>query len=165
MIARGRARCGSRTSSPAVDTASSPMNEKKIVAAAALIPAAPAPQKSSKWSPLNAVNPMITNSISTASLMITMTVLTSADSLAPRISSIMHISTSTTAGRLISPVTLSSYGMGEYDSASGSCTPKRLSVSSLKYPLQPTATAELETPYSSRTQAAITIAMNSPSAW
>ena len=50
MIARGSAFCGSRTSSPAVETASSPMKEKKIVAAAALMPAAPASQKPSKWS-------------------------------------------------------------------------------------------------------------------
>ena len=84
------------------------MKEKKIVAAAALMPAAPVSQKSSKWSALNAVKPMTTNSISTLSLISTMTVLTRADSLAPRISSTMHISTSTTAGRLMMPVVLSS---------------------------------------------------------
>ena len=38
MIARGMVRCGSFTSSPAVDTASRPMNEKKIVPAAAVTP-------------------------------------------------------------------------------------------------------------------------------
>ncbi len=51
MIARGRVRCGSLTSSPAVETASRPMKEKKIVAAAALTPAAPAPQNASNRSP------------------------------------------------------------------------------------------------------------------
>ena len=54
-MARGSAFWGSRTSSPAVDTASSPMNEKKIVAAAAEMPAAPLSQKPSKWSPFQAV--------------------------------------------------------------------------------------------------------------
>ena len=108
------------------------MNEKKIVAAAALMPDAPESQKFEKWSALKAVSPMITNIISTPSLMITMTVLTIADSLAPRISRIVHIRISTTAGRLIRPVVLSSYGIGEYDSESGSDTPNRLSVSSLK---------------------------------
>ena len=41
MIARGSARCGSLTSSPAVETASRPMKEKKIVPAAALMPRRP----------------------------------------------------------------------------------------------------------------------------
>lgn len=75
-----------------------------MVAAAAETPAAPAAQKASNRSTSNAVKPTTTNSPSTASLMITMMVLTRADSLAPRTSRSMQSSTSTTAGRLIHPV-------------------------------------------------------------
>jgi hypothetical protein len=46
--ARGIVLCGSLTSSPAVDTASRPMNEKKIVPAATLTPANPNGAKSAK---------------------------------------------------------------------------------------------------------------------
>ena len=84
------------------------MKEKKIVPAAALMPAGPASQKPLKWSASKAVMPMTTNISSTVSLIITMIVFTRADSLAPRMSSTMHISTSTTAGRLMIPVVLSS---------------------------------------------------------
>ena len=108
MMARGSARCGSLTSSPAVDTASRPMKEKKIVPAAALTPAAPAPRSCRTGRSRTRVSPMTMNSTSTASLMITMTVLTLADSLAPRSSSRLHRKTSTIAGRLISPVVSSS---------------------------------------------------------
>ena len=112
MIARGSARCGSLTSSPAVETASRPMKEKKIVPAAALMPADPDAQKLSKRSAWNAVSPITMNITSTPSLMSTMTVLTRADSLAPRISSSVHIATRTIAGRLTRPL-VPSYGMGE----------------------------------------------------
>jgi hypothetical protein len=61
----------------------------------------------------NAVSPITMNSTSTLSLMSTMTVLTLADSLAPRISSSVHRTTSTIAGRFTRPVVPSSYGMGE----------------------------------------------------
>ena len=96
IIARGMVRCGSLTSSPAVDTASRPMNEKKIVPAAAAMPAKPNGAKSAKWSPSNAVNAMTMNIASTVSLITTMIALTLADSLAPRISSSAHSATSTT---------------------------------------------------------------------
>lgn len=108
------------------------MNEKKIVAAAALTPAGPAAQKLSNRSAWKAVKAMTTNISSTPSLIRTMIVLARADSVTPRISSSMHRNTSTTAGRLMMPVTLSSNGMGEKDRASGRCHPNRLAVSSLK---------------------------------
>lgn len=110
-------RCGSLTSSPAVDTASNPMNEKKIVPAAAPIPATPNGAKSRRFPELNAVNPMMTNISRTDSLMITMTALTAADSLAPRMSRKAHMVISTTAGRFSTPG-LSSKGAA--DSACGS---------------------------------------------
>ena len=47
---RGTLRVGSLTSAPAVEIASSPMNEKNTVPAA-LTPAAPAPQNASNRSP------------------------------------------------------------------------------------------------------------------
>ncbi len=127
MMARGMVFCGFLTSSPAVDTASSPMKVKKIVLAAAVIPAKPACQKSAKWSVVNAVNAMRTNIASTQSLMITMTVLTVADSLAPRISNSAHMTISTMAGRLTMPGL--SLPHGAAISACGSCQPNRLSRS------------------------------------
>ena len=73
MIARGMVFCGFLTSSPAVDTASRPMNEKKMVAAPRLVClATPASMNPAKWSALNAVNAITTNISSTPSLMITM---------------------------------------------------------------------------------------------
>ena len=70
--ARGIVFCGSFTSSPAVDTASRPMKEKKIVPAAVATPAAPKGAKSAKWSASNAVKAMIENITSTVSLITTM---------------------------------------------------------------------------------------------
>ena len=89
------------------------MKEKKIVPAAALMPADPDAKKLSKRSASNAVSPMTMNSTRTLSLMSTMIVLTLADSLAPRISSSVHRTTRTMAGRLTRPVVPSSTGMGE----------------------------------------------------
>ena len=103
MIARGMVFCGFLTSSPAVETASSPMKVKKIVLAPAVIPAKPFSQNPAKWSVVNAVNAIATKSASTPNLMITMMVFTVADSLAPRISSSAHIVISNTAGRLTMP--------------------------------------------------------------
>lgn len=65
-------------------------------------------------------------------------------SLMPRTSRVAAIMTTTTAGRLITPPS-----PGPEESASGRLQPIRLSSSSLTYWLQPTATAETETPYSS----------------
>ena len=67
--------------------------------AAEPMPATPKGAKSRRWSASNAVKAMTTNTTSTPSLIITMTALTLADSLAPRISSNAHITISTTAGR------------------------------------------------------------------
>ena len=80
------------------------MKEKKIVPAAALMPADPDAKKLSKRSASNAVSPIKMNITRTVSLMSTMIVLTLADSLAPRISSSVHKATSTIAGRLTSPL-------------------------------------------------------------
>ena len=102
--ARGIVFCGSFTSSPAVETASRPMKEKKIVPAAAPTPAAPKGAKSAKWLASKAVKAMIENITNTDSLITTMTAFTLADSLAPRISSSMHRPTRITAGRLMIPV-------------------------------------------------------------
>ena len=68
MIARGSAFWGFLTSSPAVDTASRPMKEKKIVPAAAVMPAEPAAQKLSKRSAWKAVRPMMTKRMRTLEL-------------------------------------------------------------------------------------------------
>ena len=84
--------------------------------AAAVIPAKPESQNPAKWSVLNAVNAMTTKSTSTPSLMITMTVFTTADSLAPRIRSSAHMMIRTTAGRLTMP---GSTSHGAADSACG----------------------------------------------
>ncbi len=104
ISARGIVFCGSLTSSPAVDTASRPMKEKKMVPAAVATPAAPSGAKSAKWLDWNAVKAMIENITSTVSLMTTMIALTLADSLAPRISRNMQSTVKITAGRLITPV-------------------------------------------------------------
>ena len=161
MIARGIVRCGSLTSSPAVDTASRPMKEKKIVPAAAPIPETPNGAKSLRLPESNAVKPMTMNMPSTDSLMMTMTVLTAADSLAPRISNSAQSAIRMTAGRLSTPG-LSSHGACE--SESGRWTPITLSMSLFRYWLQPTATAAVDTPYSSSRHAATPIATTSPSA-
>ena len=81
--------------------------------AAAVMPADPAAQKLSNRSAWKAVRPITMNRPRTLSLISTMTVLTFADSLAPRMSSRVHKNTSTIAGRFTRPVVPSSTGMGE----------------------------------------------------
>ena len=108
-------------------------------------------------SALNAVNATQTNNISTASLMITVTALTVADSLAPRISSTQHIATSTAAGMLMIPPS-----PGGAANASGSCQPTVCPSRELRYSPHPTATAEAATPYSRTRHAPTTNATNSP---
>src|SRR5262245_17636285 len=95
---------------------------------------------------------------STPSLISTMTVLTFADSLAPRISSMVHRKMRMTAGRLNTPPC-----SGAFEIDSGRVKPNRLSSSSLTYCDQPTATAAPDTPYSSSRQAATAMAGSSPS--
>ena len=126
LIARGMVFCGFLTSSPAVETASSPMKVKKMVAAPAVIPAKPAFQNPAKWSVVNAVKAIATNNASTPNLMITMTVLTVADSLAPRISSSAHMTIKSMAGRLTMPGVSPN---GEALSECGSVNPNKLSSS------------------------------------
>ena len=94
--ARGVVFWGSFTSSPAVDTASRPMNEKKIVPAAVATPATPKGANPAKLSASKAVSAMTMNIASTTSLITTMIALSWADSLAPRISRSMHSPTRTT---------------------------------------------------------------------
>ena len=91
-------------------------------------------------------------------MMITITALTLADSLAPRISRSMHRAIRITAGRLMTPPC-----SGACASDSGIVKPNRLSNSSLRYCDQPTATAADDTPYSSSRHAATTMATPSPS--
>ena len=130
-----------------------------MVPAAEPIPATPRGAKSAKRSVSNAVNAITANITSTPSLISTITVLTLADSLAPRISSIAHMLTRNTAGRLMMPGVVSH---GAAEMACGRWPPKKLSSSLLTYWLQPTATAAVETPYSSSRQAATPIATTSP---
>ena len=88
MIARGRSRLGSLTSSPEVETASKPMYAKKIIDAAVTVPPKPSPSTKNglKLSLLNAVMPSTMNSASTTSLIATMIVLARAVSRTPIIS-------------------------------------------------------------------------------
>ena len=130
--ARGMVRCGSLTSSPAVDTASRPMKEKKIVPAAVPIAALPSGAKSVKLAPLNAVNEITTNISSTASLITTMIAFNRADSLAPRMSSSMQSPTRITAGRLMIPVAPSPLANGAARRSGGSETPVMLVTASLR---------------------------------
>src|ERR1700733_119551 len=124
------------------------------------MPDTPNGARSLKLPAVKAVNAMAENNTSTPILITTITALAFADSLAPRINSSAHMATSTTAGRLMTPGS-GSHGADEI--ACGRTTPKRLLSSLLRYWLQPTATAAVDTPYSSSKQAATPIAANSPS--
>lgn len=77
----------------------------------------------------------------------------------PRTSSVAAMAITTMAGRLITPPSA-----GPEDSAAGSSQPNRLFSSSLTYWLQPTATAETDTPYSSSRHQPTRKAVRSPSA-
>src|SRR3984885_10217709 len=160
MIARGMVCCGSFTSSPAVDIASRPIYAKKIVPEARLMPDTPKGARSLKLPALNSVNAIAENNTSTLSLITTITAFALADSLAPRINSSAHIATSAIASRFTTP---GSGSHGAAETACGRTKPKTLSRNLLRYWLQPTATAAVDTPYSSSKQAATPIAANSPS--
>lgn len=112
---------------------------------AAQTPAAPNGAKSDRLSVFQLVMPTTTNRMRTPILISTMIELARPDSLVPRMSSSMHSSTRTMAGRLSQPPS-----SGEFDRTSGMLMPNRLSSSWLTYWDQPTATAALETPYSSK---------------
>src|SRR5215204_5046071 len=157
MIASGILRCGFLTSSPAVETASIPIKEKKMMPAAAVIPLNPNGVKSARLLEFHPVMPITMNSTSTAILISTMMVFTIADSLAPRMSSRVQSAIKITAGRLRIPPC-----SGAWDNASGIWMPNRLPSSWLRYCDQPTDTAAADTPYSSSRHAATAIAGNSP---
>ena len=74
-----------------------------MMPAAEVIPSTPNGAKSDRLSESQPVTPTTMNSTSTPSLISTMTALTFADSLAPRISSSAHSTIRTTAGRLKTP--------------------------------------------------------------
>ena len=131
-----------------------------MVPAAALMPATPKGAKLANRSVLNAENAITANITSTPSLMMTMTVLTAADSLAPRTSNSAHSATTTAAGTLKTPGVES---QGAAERACGSQYPRKLSRSLFTYWLQPTETAAVETTYSRSRQAATPITTTSPS--
>jgi hypothetical protein len=106
----------------------------------------------------NAVNAMAQKNASVASLMNTMMVFALALSDTPRTSSKVARATTMTAGMLMTPP----FSPGGLAMAAGRLTPKAESRSSLTYCPQPTATAEIDTPYSSRRHQPQTHAMPSP---
>ena len=114
-----------------------------MMPAAEVTPSKPKGVKSERLSEFHPVTPTATKNSRTLILIATITVLTVADSLAPRISSSMQSTIRTTAGRLKIPS-----ASGALARFSGMTKPKRLSNSSLRYCDQPTATAAEATPYS-----------------
>ncbi len=125
---------------------------------AAVMPAKPNGAKGERLSAFQPITPMTMKSTSTAILIITITAFVLADSLTPLISSSAHKNTRMTAGRLNTPPC-----SGACDRLSGILKPNRLSKSWFRYCDQPTATAAVDTPYSSSRQAATPTAVSSPS--
>jgi hypothetical protein len=72
MMASGSVRLGLSTSSPAVETASTPMKEKKIIEAAAPMPAIPSSANGSRLLGENAVSAIAMNITRTRILITTM---------------------------------------------------------------------------------------------
>src|SRR6185437_6126359 len=114
MMPIGMSRCGFRASCAAVDTASNPMNAKKITPAPRSTPLHP---KTPKWPSLGGTNgcqfarlmyaaPNATNNSSTTTLMITITVLSPADSRMPMMRSTEIASTTSAASTLNTPCTV-----------------------------------------------------------
>lgn len=91
----------------------------------------------------NAVKAMAQNAMRIPIFRTAIAAVAPALSRMPRTSRVAAIITTTTAGRLITPPS-----PGPAERAVGRCRPTRLSSSSLTYWLQPTATAETDTPYS-----------------
>ena len=131
-----------------------------MVPAARPTAAVPSGAKLANRSVWKAVNAITMKPASTPSLMITMMVLALADSEAPRMSSSMHITTRMMAGRLTMP---GSASHGAAVIARGRLTLKMFSSSLFRYWLHPTATAAVDTPYSSSRHAATPMATSSPS--
>src|ERR1700684_1345096 len=123
------------------------------------MPDRPKGARSLKLPALNAVNAIAENITRTLILITTITAFALADSLAPRINSSAHIATSAIAARFTTP---GSESHGAAEIACGRTNPKTLSRNLLRYCLQPTATAAVDTPYSSSKQAATPIGANSP---
>src|SRR6185312_1290172 len=118
MMPIGMSRCGLRASCAAVDTASNPMNAKKITPAPRSTPLQP---YSPKWPALGGMKgcqfarlmyaaPNATNNSRTTTLITTMTVLSPADSRIPMMSSIEIASTTSAAGMLKMPCTVAPPG-------------------------------------------------------
>ncbi len=143
MIAIGMFRRGFLTSSPAVVMASKPMYEKNATDAPAVTPAMPWGANGERCPSSNAVKAIAQNATRMPIFSTAIAAVALALSLTPRTSRVAAIMTTTTAGRLITPPS-----PGPEESAAGRLQPTRLSSSSLTYWLQPTATAETETPYS-----------------
>ena len=128
-----------------------------MMPAAVVMPDNPNGAKSARLLEFQPVMPMTMNISRTPILISTITVLTVADSLAPRISSRAASRIRMTAGRLMIPPC-----SGAWERASGIWNPNRLSSSWFRYCDQPTATAAPDTPYSSSRQPATTMAGSSP---
>lgn len=156
-IAIGMFRRGFLTSSPAVVIASKPMYEKNASEAPAVTPAGPWVANGVRLPASNAVNAMAQKAIRMPILRTAIAAVAPALSRMPRTSRVAAIMITTMAGRLITPPS-----PGPADRAAGRCQPTRLFSSSLTYWLQPTATAETETPYSSSRHQPTRNAMRSP---
>ncbi|CAM5652176.1 hypothetical protein SVIOM342S_10552 [Streptomyces violaceorubidus] len=105
-----------------------------------------------------AEKPMAQKASRTASLRTAMAAVARALSRTPRTRSTQARAMTITAGRLTAPPS-----PGPADRACGSWTPRTLSSSSLTYWLQPTATAETDTPYSRSRHQPTRKAVRSPS--
>src|SRR5690242_12744165 len=118
MMPIGMSRCGLRASCAAVETASKPMNAKKLTPAPRSTPLRP---YSPKWPALGGMNgcqfarlmyaaPNAANNSSTTTLITTMPVLSPADSRMPMMSNTEIASTTTAAGMLKMPCTVAPPG-------------------------------------------------------
>jgi hypothetical protein len=96
---------GLRASSAAVETASNPMNAKKMIAAPVNAPPQPCGVKGLKLAPEKYAAPTMRKMVSALSLMSTMTVLKLTASLTPRPSMKARTSTIKIAGMLMMPHT------------------------------------------------------------
>lgn len=137
--------------------ASNPMYEKKASEAPEVTPATPAGAKSARLSCWKALKAMTQKSSRMPIFSTAMIAVARALSRTPRTSRTAASSITTTAGRLTTPPS-----PGGLESASGSRSPTRLCSSSLRYWPQPTATAEMETPYSSSRHQPVRKAARSP---
>lgn len=141
-MAMGMLRRGFLASSPAVVIASNPMYEKNAAVVPAPMPPSPAGENGVRLPSLKALNPIAQNSTRIASFSTAMAAVAQALSRTPRMSRTEASAITMTAGTLTTPPSA-----GPEESAAGSCRPVRLLSSSFTYWLQPTTTADTETPY------------------